>query len=445
MNRRTGEAVKSAGQQLYARARRRIPGGTQLLSKRPEQFLPDLWPSYYLKARGVEVWDLDGRKYTDMSTSGVGACVLGFADPDVDAAVQEAIRAGTMATLNCPEEVELAELLCEIHPWAEMVRFARGGGEAMAIAVRIARARTRRDKVAFCGYHGWHDWYLAANLGADDTLDGHLLPGLQPLGVPRALADSALTFRYNHADDLVALAEAHGDELAAIVLEPVRNHEPGPGFLAEVKTIARGVGAVLVFDEVTSGWRLTTGGAHLTYGVTPDMAVFAKAMGNGYPSAAVIGVGDAMQAAQDTFISSTAWTERIGPTAALATIRKHRENNVAKHLMAVGQRVQACWSAAAARAHLAVEITGIPPLSHLSFRSENGRAVRTLFTQLLLERGFLAGSAFYATYAHQEDHLRSYAAAVEEAFDVLGQALERGAVERLLKGPVAHSGFQRLA
>src|SRR5438876_60213 len=151
--------MQLTGQRLYQKARTRIPGGTQLLSKRPEMFLPDQWPSYYSVAKGVEVYDLDGRKFVDMSHCGVGACVLGFADPDVNEAAHKAINAGTSTTLNCPEEVELADLLCEIHPWAEMVRYARGGGEAMAVAVRVARASTQRDKVAFCGYHGWHDWY----------------------------------------------------------------------------------------------------------------------------------------------------------------------------------------------------------------------------------------------------------------------------------------------
>jgi glutamate-1-semialdehyde aminotransferase len=179
--------MSGVGQRLYTQAKTRIPGGTQLLSKRPEMFLPDQWPSYYSRARGVEVWDLDGNKYIDMSYNGIGACVLGAADPDVDEAVKAAIDAGSMSTLNAPEEVELAELLCELHPWAEMVRYARSGGEAMAIAVRIARAKTRRDRVAFCGYHGWHDWYLAANLAEEKALDGHLLPGLEPTGVPRGL------------------------------------------------------------------------------------------------------------------------------------------------------------------------------------------------------------------------------------------------------------------
>jgi glutamate-1-semialdehyde aminotransferase len=407
-------------------------------------FLPEGWPSYYSRARGVETWGLDGQKYIDMSLCGIGACVLGFADPDVDNAVRAAIDAGSMATLNCPEEVELAELLCELHPWAGMVRYARGGGEEMTIAVRIARASTGREKVAFCGYHGWHDWYLAANLAEEDALDGHLLPGLEPAGVPRGLLGTALPFHYNRIEELEAIISVHGDELAAIVMEPVRDHEPEPGFLERVRDMATRTGAVLIFDEVTAGWRLNTGGVHLLYGVNPDIAVFAKAMSNGYPMAAVVGTEAVMQAAQSTFISSTYWTERIGPAAGLATIRKHRRCNVPQHLVEVGERVQSGWRAAADRVGLSISVTGMPPLSHFSLDYENGLAIRTLFTQMMLERGFLASNAFYATYAHQDAHIDSYLAAVEETFCFLAEAIERDRVESHLKGPVAHSGFRRL-
>jgi len=407
-------------------------------------FLPEQWPSYYSKAKGVEVWDLDSNKYVDMSYCGIGACVLGFADPDVDEAVGKAIQSGSMATLNCPEEVELADLLCEVHPWADMVRYARCGGEAMAIAVRIARAKTRRDKIAFCGYHGWHDWYLSANLSNDAALNGHLLPGLEPAGVPRGLAGTAFPFSYNRIDELGAIISAHRGELAAIVMEPVRNYEPEGGFLEAVQEMATDSGAVLIFDEVTSSWRLNSGGVHLLYGVQPDIAVFAKAISNGYPMAAIIGVEDVMQAAQSSFISSTYWTERIGPVAALATIRKHQRCDVSKHLIEVGKRVQMGWCSAANRAGLSISVTGIPPLSHFTFNCPNGQEIRTLFTQMMLGRGFLATNAFYATYAHQGHHVESYVEAVDEIFALIVRAIEKGEVLKLLRGPIAHSGFHRL-
>lgn len=436
--------MSGTGQRLYAKAKAKIPGGTQLLSKRPEMFLPEQWPSYYSRAKGVEVWDLDGNKYIDMSYNGIGACILGAADQDVDAAVRAAIEAGSMSTLNAPEEVELAELLCELHTWAEMVRYARSGGEAMAIAVRIARAKTQRDKIAFCGYHGWHDWYLAANLAEGNALNGHLLPGLDPTGVPRGLIGTALPFHYNRLDELETIVSKHRDELAAIVMEPIRDHDPEPGFLEEVRNIATRLGAALIFDEITSAFRLNTGGAHLLYGIQPDIAVFAKAMSNGYPMAAIIGRGNVMQAAQSTFISSTYWTDRIGPVAALATIRKHKSCDVSKHLLRIGQLVQTGWRTAAKQAGMAVEITGIMPLSHFTFPVEQKQVAKTLFTQLMLERGFLASTAFYATYAHQEGHIESYLPAVQEVFAHIAEALERNTILAQLKGPVAHAGFKRL-
>jgi glutamate-1-semialdehyde 2,1-aminomutase len=436
--------MSMTGPELYRKARTRIPGGTQLLSKRPEMFLPEQWPAYYARAQGAEIWDLDGRQYIDMSYSGIGSCILGYADPDVNNAVRAAIDAGSMCTLNCPEEVELADLLCELHPWAGMVRYARCGGEAMAVAVRIARARTAREKIAFCGYHGWHDWYLAANLPGEGALEGHLLPGLAPAGVPASLSGTALPFHYNRLDELEQIVSANPGELAAIVMEPIRSTEPAPGFLESVRSLARDSGAVLIFDEVTAAFRKNTGGAHLCYGVTPDIAVFAKAISNGYPMAAIIGRGDAMKAAQDSFISSTYWTERIGPAAALATIHKHRRLDVQRQLDKIGRMVQAGWSAAASGAGLPITVSGLPALSHFTINLENAQAVRTLFTQMMLERGFLATNAFYAMYAHTEQHVEKYLTAVGEVFQQLATAVDRNEVERLLRGPVAHSGFHRL-
>lgn len=432
------------GQQLYKKAKTRIPGGTQLFSKRPELFLPEQWPSYYSRAKGVEVWDLDGNKYVDMSYMGIGACILGYSDPEVDDAVKEAIDSGSMCTLNCPEEVELADLLCELHPWAEMVRYARTGGEAMAIAIRIARARTKKDKVIFCGYHGWHDWYLAANLTENSALDVHLLPGLDAAGVPNCLKNTAFAFNYNRIKELEAIVAYYKNEIATIVMEPIRNYEPMPGFLEEVRAIAASIKAVLIFDEISAGWRLTTGGAHLLFNVTPDIAVFSKALSNGYPMAAIIGNGDIMQAAQDSFISSTYWTERIGPAAALATIRKHKRFNVAEHLVKTGKFIQAGWKSAAERHRLRCVVTGIPPLAHFTFDYENRQAMRTLFTQEMLQKGFLATDAFYPSYAHKDSHLKNYLTALDETFSFISRANEQNRVGELLKGPVAHSGFQRL-
>lgn len=431
-------------QDLYKKAKKIIPGGTQLLSKRPEMFLPDLWPTYYDKAKGCKVWDLDGNEYIDMSYMGIGACILGYADEDINAAVKKVINKGNMSTLNCPEEVELTELLCELHPWAEMARYARTGGEAMSIAVRIARAKTGKDLILFCGYHGWQDWYLSSNLADDKALDGHLLPGLEPKGVPRGLKGTAIPFNYNDRDGFLKLINKHKGDIGLVVMEPIRNYYPKEEFLKTIREITKKLGIILIFDEVTSGWRLNMGGAHLNFGIEPDIAVFAKAISNGYPMAAIIGKPEVMEVAQDSFISSTYWTERIGPVAALATIKKLKRNNIPEHLINIGKEVQEGWKKLSEKHGLNITVSGINPLGHFSFNYGNPLVLKTLFTQLLLENGFLATNAFYASYAHKKEHVEKYLEAVDEVFDFISKAIKEGNPEKYLKGPICHAGFRRL-
>lgn len=430
---------------MQERAKKCIPGMTQLLSKRPDMFSLGVWPGYFHKAKGALVWDLDGNQYVDMSISGIGANVLGYADPDVDEAVKKAIDNGISSSLNCPEEVELAELLCEIHPWADMVRYTRSGGEAMAVAVRIARAHTGKEKVAFCGYHGWHDWYLSANLTHDNALNEHLLPGLSPEGVPTGLMNTAFPFRYNCLEELENIVQQHGQELAGIVMEPIRNSEPASGFLEGVRKFADDLNAVLIMDEISAGFRLTAGGSHLKItDIKPDIAVFAKALGNGYPIAAIVGKSFVMASVQKSFISSTNWTERIGPTAAIATIRKYREKNVADHLNKLGQLVQEGWAQLASKHGLKITIGGIKPLSHFNFLNENANAMKAYFIQKMIEKGFLASNLYYSMYAHSSSIVRAYLKAVDETFANLSEALERGHIVEELHGHPARSGFKRL-
>jgi glutamate-1-semialdehyde 2,1-aminomutase len=434
------------GQQLYRDAKRIIPGGTQLLSKRPEQFLPEHWPAYYSKAQGCAVWDLDGREYLDFCYMGIGACILGYADPDVNAAVMAAMRDGNMCTLNAPEEVELARLLLEIHPWAQMVRFARTGGEAMSIAVRIARAATKREKVLFCGYHGWHDWYLAANLSEDSALDGHLLPGLQPSGVPRDLKGSAYPFNYNNLEEFEALIRKHQAGVAAVVMEPIRNFDPDPGFIAAIRRRCDESGIALIVDEITAGFRLNVGGAHLELGLAPDIAVFAKAMSNGVPMAAIIGKAAFMDAAQGSFISSTYWTERNGPAAALATIRKAQRVGLPGHLKRIGTRVMDAWEQLGREHGLVVHTGGIPALGHFSFGlGDLDATAKTVFTQEMLKRGFLATTACYVSLAHTDGLVDRYLAATGDVFATIARAVRQGRLPELLDGPVCQSGFKRIS
>jgi glutamate-1-semialdehyde 2,1-aminomutase len=435
----------TAGKTLYQKAKTIIPGGTQLLSKKPEMYAPGQWPAYFREARGAEIWDLDGRHYYDISTSGIGSCLLGYRDPEVTAAVKRRLLLGSMSSLNPADDVALAELLMEIHPWAERVRYARSGGEAMAVAVRIARATTDRSVVAICGYSGWHDWYLAANLGADDALRGHLLPGLQPSGVPRELRGTALTFRYDQAEEFRSIVERNRKDLAAVVMEPCRYHEPIPGFLEDIIDRAHRVGALVVFDEITIGWRLVCGGAHLKFGVAPDIAVFAKALGNGHPMAAIIGTAEAMEGAHVSFISSTYWTEGIGPAAALAAVQKMRRIDLPGYVEKVGRRAVDIWRKYGLKHQLPLVVEeGYPCLAHFRFDHEKEGELRTYYTQLMLMRGFLAGVQFYPTLAHTEEILSRFERAVDDVFSEIADAFRKGEVKKRLKGPPAHTGFARL-
>lgn len=431
------------GQDLYKKAKSIIPGGTMLLSKRPEMFLPDNWPSYYSKAKGCKVWDLDGTEYLDMCIMGIGTNTLGYGNSEVDNAVLNTIKNGNMSTLNCPEEVYLAEKLIEINPWADMVRFARSGGEANAIAIRIARAASGRDKVAICGYHGWHDWYLSTNHNNSDGLSGHLLPGLDPSGVPKNLKDTVFPFHYNDIKELEDLISLH--DIGVIKMEVVRNFGPENNFLQKVREIATKNNIVLIFDECTSGFRETFGGIYLKYGVEPDLAMFGKTIGNGYALTAVVGRKEVMEAAQKTFISSTFWTERIGPTAALKTLEVMERVKSWQTITEIGKTIQTGWQNLANSHNLLISISGIPSLSTYSFNSDNALKYKTYLTQEMLKKGFLASTNFYACVEHNEENIKAYFGALDPIYKTISICESGGLdINSLLEGPVCHSGFKRL-
>lgn len=434
------DLINGSGQKLYRRAKKLIPGGTQLLSKRPELFAPGLWPAYYSKAKGARVWDLDGREYLDMSIMAVGACILGYSDNDVDSAVIEAVKSGVNSSLNCPEEVALADVLIDLHPWFDMVRYARSGGEALAIAVRIARAKTRREIILFSGYHGWSDWYLAANLGGKDGLKGQLMTGLDPVGVPKGLEGTAIPFAFNDIDSLRDTIKGKEKNIAAIMIEPARGEEAPKKYLSQLKDLAAEIGAVLIFDEITSGFRMCPGGIHRRYGIYPDMAVFAKSMANGYAMATVMGTESVMQAAQSTFISSTNWTDRIGPVAALATINKYNRHAVYNHIINIGTQTQKIWTDMAAKNNLKILVSGLPTLAAFQFESDFSMQMQTRFVIEMLERGFLGFRQFKASYAHTNEDLLLYEKAVDEVFSVISSLTN----EELNDIEACHVGLSRL-
>jgi glutamate-1-semialdehyde 2,1-aminomutase len=413
-----------------------------LLSKRAEMYLPEGWPAYFDRTEGCAIWDLDGMRFLDLGFMGVGTNILGYSHPKVDEAVRRTIDKGNLSTLNAPEEVHLAEALIELHPWADMVRYARSGGEACAVAVRIGRAASGKDHVAFCGYHGWHDWYLAANLAEDDSLNGHLIPGLEPNGVPRELRGTSTPFQFNNLGQLTSIMESD-PKIGVIYMEVQRSDPPEPGFLEGVRELATKHGAVLIFDECTSGFRRNLGGLHMHYGVAPDIATFGKTLGNGYAITATIGRGSVMEAAQTSFISSTFWTERIGPTAALATLAVMREENAPQRVHEIGTDVQGRWQRAADAVGLDITTGGLPALANFTVTGLDPLSVKTYVTQEMLAKGYLAGPNLYASIAHTPEILDDYITALIPVFAELAQTDDQTLAAKLPSG-TAQSGFRRL-
>lgn len=431
------------GQELYKKAKTMIPGGTSLLSKRPEQLLPENWPAYYSKSKGCRVWDLDGKEYIDCSMMGIGTNVLGYANEAVDEAVMKVVRDGNLTTLNCPEEVYLAEKLIEMNPWAGGVRYTRGGGEANSMCVRIARAYTGKDKVAICGYHGWHDWYVSVNLADDSALDGHLLPGIPTGGVPKGLRGTSIPFHYNNIAELEEIV-AKNPDLAAVKMEVCRNFGPEDNFLQKVRDLCTKNGVVLIFDECTSGFRETFGGLYMKYGVNPDMTIYSKTMANGYALSAVVGRKDIMEAAQGSWISSTFWTERIGPTAALAALAEMERTRSWEKITAIGLDNKKRWQTLADKYGLKINQWGIPALAGYTFDSPNALAYKTYTTQEMLKQGYLAGNSLYPCIAHTPEILDDYFCKLDKIFADIRDFEDGRDVMKALDGPVCQSGFKRL-
>ncbi len=439
---RNSGAKTSTGQKIWKRACKVIPGGNMLLSKRSELWLPEKWPAYYLKSKGANVWTLDNEKLVDMIFA-VGHNILGYANPIIEEEIIKVIKDGNMTSLNSAEEVKLAEKLIELHPWSEMVRFARSGGEANAIAIRIARAACGNPKVAICGYHGWHDWYLAANLTSDNSLENHLLPGLDPSGVPNSLKETIFTFEYNNYAQLEELVSKKN--IGIIKMEVSRNFGPKDNFLEKVRNLCNKKNIILIFDECTSGFRETNGGLHKLYNVEPDMAMFGKALGNGYAITAVIGKRSIMDAAQNTFISSTFWTERIGSVAGLKTISLMEETHSWKIISETGKRIKRTWQQIAENNSVPIEITGLDALCSFTIKHKDSIAFKTFITQEMLKKGYLAGNLIYVSIVHNDEILNGYFENINDIFNKIGNIIKDGDnIYNYLDGPVCHSGFTRL-
>ncbi len=434
--------IKNKGQELWNKAKKIIPDGNMLLSKRPELFLPNKWPAYYSKAKGCMIWDLQGNKYVDMSFMGVGTNILGYSNPKINRSVFSAISKSNLSTLNCPEEVSLAEKLISIHPWAEMVKFARTGGEANSIAIRIARSASNKDKIAFCGYHGWHDWYLSANLSDKKNLNKQLLPDLEIKGVPKSLKNTSIPFLYNDFEGLKKIVNQR--KIGIIKMEVMRNEPPKNNFLQKVRKLATEKNIILIFDECTSGFRSTNGGLHKKFKVNPDIAIFGKALGNGHAITAVIGKKEVMQHAQDSFISSTFWTERSGPVAALKTLEIMEKLKVWNVISKVGKKIENGWKKLAKKNKLKIRCYGLSSIKNFEIKSKNWLKYKTLISQEMLKRGFLAGSTIFTCIDHNDKVIKKYLKNLDEVFKMIQLCEKTDSIDMFLETPVCHTGFKRI-
>ena len=431
------------GQKLFERAKKIIPNGTMLLSKNPDLFLPGKWPTYFSKTRGCEIWDLENKKYIDMSYMGVGTNILGYSNRIVDNEVRKIITKGNLSTLNCPEEVYLSEKLLEINPWASKVRFTRTGGEANAVAIRIARTATENQSIAVCGYHGWHDWYLAANLKKRNELSNFIIPGLKTKGVPKELSNSIFTFNYNDFEHLERLINEK--KIGIVKMEVSRSEKPKNNFLKKVRDITKKNNIILIFDECTSGFRETYGGLFLKYKVIPDLAIFGKALGNGYAINAIVGNDITMNSAKETFISSTFWTERIGSVAALKTLELMKDMKSWEIISKQGKKIKKRWKKIFSKNKISANINGIEPLPSFIFNCNDHQKYKTYITQYFLEKNFLVTNSIYVSTAHTKEKIDEYFYYFDKVIKDISDC-ENGerSIDKLLKFPVSISKFGRL-
>jgi glutamate-1-semialdehyde 2,1-aminomutase len=419
-------------QELLERARRVIPLGTQTFSKSYQQYPQGESPLFLTHGRGGRVWDVDGNEYVDL-VSGLLPVVLGYCDPDVDTAVTTQMASGMSFSLATELEIEVAEALVEIIPCAEMVRFGKNGTDATSAAVRLARAFTGRERIVAIGYHGWQDWYVGATT--------------RSRGVPKSVGELTHKAAYNNLQAVAELFGAHRGEVAAVIIEPTADRAPDPGYLEALRDLVHENGALLIFDEVITGFRFALGGAQELFSVTPDLAAFGKAMGNGLPISAVVGRADIMQELDEVFISATFGGETLSLAAAKAVITKMRSQPVIDHLWSAGQRLAEATMALVAQHELGsvFELRGAAPWKVIAFNDHataSKEAIKTLFMVEMLRHGVLVAASHNITYAHDEADRNQVLSAYDAAFSVIAKALAAGNLETKLTCPPILPVFQ---
>lgn len=418
-----------------------IPGGNGLISKRPERFLPNLWPTYYISSNGIKVKALNGKVYKDFAQMGFGTSTLGYANKEIDNKVIKAIKSGISTTLNCTEEYIFAKKILSFDTFADQVKFAKGGGEAMSIATRLSRAYTKKDKIAFSGYHGWHDWYLATNLKNKNNLNKHLLAGLDPKGVPNHLANTIFPFEYGNTKELKMILKKN--KIGTIVLEGARYNFPTKKFVKEINQICKNNKIVLIVDEITSGWRQSLGGTYKITGFKPDIVVYGKGIANGYPLSVVVGKKKIMNEANNTFISSSVWTEKTGFVAGIAAVDFFKKNNVHKHIVKMGSLLQKIWIELADKYNIKIKTNNFLSLTSFFFQyGKKNDKLYTLFTQEMLKYNYIANNSVYVSYAHKKKDVIEYKKYCEIVFKKISKNLKQNKI--ILKSKPRSMAFKRL-
>ena len=427
------------GIRIWKKAVKIIPGGNVFLSKRPHRYLPNYWPTYFTKSKGINIWDLNKKKFTDMAQMGMGACILGYGNKYVDNKVKKAIDEGISSTLNSLDEFNLAKKILKYNNFADQVKFARGGGEAMSIAIRLARAQTGKELVAFSGYHGWHDWYLAANIKNKNNLKDHLLPGLEAIGIPRKLKNSVIGFKYNNINELKKLKKKKN--IAAIVIEGCRNSYPTKRFLKEIKKICKKNKICLIIDEITSGWRETAGGVYKKFKITPDIVVYGKGIGNGYAISCIVGKKKVMKYGNRSFISSTAWSEKVGFAAANATIDFFVKKKVYLHIPKIGMKISVGWQNLAKKNNIKLRVSEVMPLCSFFLEYPNREELYTFFTKEMLKRNYIASNSVYVSYAHKLSNIKKYLKSCDYVFKKMNQFINDKT--KMKKNEIRYSGITK--
>jgi glutamate-1-semialdehyde aminotransferase len=414
--------------ELLERAASLIPAYTQTLSKNPTQWVRGVAPAFVSRGSGAHVWDVDGNRYVDFPMA-LGPVILGHAHPVVNAAIARQLEDGIVFTLPHPIELDVAERIIARVPGAERVRFAKSGSDVTSAAIRLARACTGRDRVLAGGYHGWHDWYVGTT-----TRD---------FGVPAAVKELTGTFAFGEVPEV-------SSDVAAVILEPAGVTEPEPGYLQSIVDAAHAAGALVVFDEIITGFRLAPGGAQERYGVRADLVTFGKALGNGMPISALAGRAELMDRLEDVFFSGTHGGETLSLAAARATLDELTPAAF-EALYSKGERLRAAVQAAIDSTGVSewVSIDGAAPRTVVVIRepdpAADGLMARSLVQQEMLKRGVLFNGNNFMCLAHSDEDLDQAAAAYEAAFARLADGLSAGDIASLLEGEPVQPAFRPLA